>query len=75
MPDMSGFVAAQHIRKLEQAKGRRTPIVAITSNASEADRTLSIESGIDEYLEQPVETDTFSRVFKKWIPAIFTVGY
>ena len=69
MPDMSGFVAAQHIRKLEQAKGRRTPIVAITSNASEADRLLSIESGIDEYLEQPVETDTFSRVFKKWLPA------
>ena len=30
---------------------------------------LSIESGIDEYLEQPVETDPFSRMFKKWIPA------
>jgi CheY-like chemotaxis protein len=40
MPEMDGLEAARRIRAVERALGRpRIPIVALTANATEADRS------------------------------------
>ncbi len=57
MPDMDGLEATRQIRNLEQALGRRTPILALTANAMKGDRDICIEAGMDGYIPKPFETD------------------
>jgi PAS domain S-box-containing protein len=54
MPIMDGLQATAEIRRIEiQNKYRRTPIIAITANAQEADKQKGIEAGSDYYLTKP----------------------
>lgn len=58
MPNMDGISATRAIRATEAA-GYRTPIVALTANAMDADRERCIAAGMDGFLSKPFETERF----------------
>jgi PAS domain S-box-containing protein len=58
MPGSDGLSAARSIRAIEAERGgRRTPIVALTANASGDDRDACAAAGMDGFLTKPLERD------------------
>src|SRR5262249_36611555 len=56
MPVMDGLAAARAIRAREAAEGRpRTPIVAVTANATAEQATDYTEAGIDGLAPKPIQ--------------------
>ena len=55
MPVMGGLEATRLIRSAEPT-GHRTPIVAMTANAMEADRQACLEAGMDDHVAKPFNT-------------------
>ena len=53
MPEMNGPDVARAVREA----GRRTPMIALTANATEADRSVCLEAGMDDFLTKPVDPD------------------
>ena len=69
MPEMNGYEATQHIRKIEKQKTgsiKRHPIVAMTANAMIGDQAKCIEIGMDDYLSKPIDLMEFERVLKRF---------
>ena len=62
MPIKTGFDAAYEIRKL----GLIMPIIALTANVSELDRTKSMEVGMNDFLSKPVRVDNIKNILIKW---------
>ncbi|HTV38516.1 MAG TPA: response regulator, partial [Xanthobacteraceae bacterium] len=58
MPGMDGIEAARRIRAIEAEEGgARTPIVALTANASDEDRDACLAAGMDGFLIKPFDRD------------------
>ena len=55
MPVMNGYEAAKRIRCLEDKKKAEIPIVAVTANAFEEDRKISLEAGMNGHLAKPYD--------------------
>lgn len=69
MPVMDGFEATRNIRLYESESGlSHIPIIALTANASDDDRKVCLDSGMDDFLVKPMRIkaviDTFSRYLK-----------
>jgi len=62
MPVMDGIAATRAIRSAEALQGRRTRIVAMTANASDTDRTLCLDAGMDGFVAKPVTLARLSEV-------------
>jgi CheY-like chemotaxis protein len=54
MPNMDGLQATRQIREIENSRDRRTPIVALTANALDANRRESFSAGVDGYATKPI---------------------
>jgi len=66
MPVMGGLEATTSIRKREQQLGLpRTRIVALTAHASDEDRAVCAETGMDGYLTKPVRKDLLLNVLQE----------
>jgi len=58
MPGMSGLEATRQMREAERRDNRaRTPIIALTASAMEADREACLEAGMDDYLSKPLRAN------------------
>ncbi len=68
MPEMNGYDLVREIRQLDQDRQRRTPIVAITANALEADVEKCFSAGVDDLIAKPVELEDLRDALLKWIP-------
>ncbi len=73
MPIMDGFEATREIRKLEAAdllpRGvhkQRIAIIALTANASSADKEACIRAGMDDYICKPYQALDFLRVLNTY---------
>jgi CheY-like chemotaxis protein len=66
MPIMDGYKATEAIRAIQQATGRRTPIVALTANAMERDVEQCLASGMDDHVSKPIRTNDLAAVVRKW---------
>jgi CheY-like chemotaxis protein len=69
MPVMDGYESTAVIRKLEQSKERKTPIVAMTANAMEGDRERCLSRGMDDYLPKPVRLESLRECIDRWLPS------
>jgi signal transduction histidine kinase/DNA-binding response OmpR family regulator len=65
MPEMDGFEATAEIRKRSAALGH-VPIIALTANASPADREKCLASGMDAYLSKPVKIEGLAAALEPW---------
>jgi CheY-like chemotaxis protein len=71
---MDGFDATLEIRKLEAtgllpggAHKQRIAIIALTANASRADKEMCIRAGMDEYICKPYQPIDFQRVLNTYL--------
>lgn len=63
MPIMDGLEATRQIR----ANGQTLPIVALTANAFDSDRTLAEEAGCNDFLAKPVSSEACLKAIKKFL--------
>ncbi len=56
MPVMDGLSATRELRRIEREDGQRqrTPVIALTANAFDADAQLSLDAGCDAHLTKPI---------------------
>ena len=62
MPEKDGLEATAEIRSL----GYSLPIVAMTANAREEDKTKAFNSGMNHYLAKPVRIEEIKEVLIRW---------
>ena len=63
MPVMDGLEATKAIKE----RLPELPIVALTANAFDSDRTLAMEAGCNDFLSKPVSSDLCLKTIKKLI--------
>ena len=61
MPIMDGYEATRQIRAMESPYCNQIPIIAMTANAFEDDRTLATKAGMSGYLTKPIKIDEMLR--------------
>ena len=57
MPEMDGFEAAAAIRALARDDAKSVRIFACSANCTEKDRERALASGMDEFLDKPIDVD------------------
>jgi len=67
MPIMGGIEAAQHIRKMEESRDYRVPIIAFSANYFSSDKDVSIEVGMDAYISKPFQSKTLFNLMCEYI--------
>jgi len=65
MPVMDGLTATRQIRK--DSRFARLPILAMTANAMEEDRTQCLEAGMNDHIAKPIEPEKLFAALKHWI--------
>ncbi len=65
MPELDGYEATAHIRRLE-GEQRGTRIIALTANATRGVREACLEAGMDDYIRKPVTLKRLSDVLAHW---------
>lgn len=57
MPGMDGLTATSRIR--DTAEIADITVIALTANAMEGDKEMTLEAGCDGYISKPINVDTF----------------
>jgi CheY-like chemotaxis protein len=66
MPVMDGVEAAKNIRLFNQ----KTPIIAMTGNASSEDKELALSAGMNDYLVKPIDPTSLHKALVRFIPDV-----
>jgi PAS domain S-box-containing protein len=66
MPHMDGYALARAIRAREN-NAQRTPIIALTANASPAEEKKCLEAGMDAYLTKPLRLAQLRSAIEKFL--------
>jgi len=66
MPVLDGFDATRQIRTTEQISGDHIPVIAMTANATQADRQACLEAGMDDYISKPVTLESLRQIVERW---------
>ena len=61
LPQMSGLEATEKLRNI----GIKTPIIALTANAFESDKSNCLKAGMNDFISKPVNIRTFQNVLTK----------
>ncbi|MCI9136096.1 MAG: response regulator [Lachnospiraceae bacterium] len=69
MPVMNGWEATKAIRKLENPMLSSVPIIALSADAFESDKQMSIESGMDAHLTKPIDIPLILETIAKILQA------
>jgi len=65
LPGISGYDFARQVRRFEHFKN--IPLVAISANVREEDKTKAYDSGCDGFIEKPVNTRTLAAEVQSFI--------
>lgn len=71
MPIMDGYKATELIREFERKSGTRVPIIALSANASQGDRQLCLDAGMDDHVPKPVDPQLLYSKIEHWIAKSF----
>jgi len=66
MPVMDGFTCAEKIR-CRKDRCKDIPIIAVTANLMGANKQRCIESGMDDFLQKPINLSTLQQSLEKFI--------
>ncbi|QHT69770.1 PAS domain S-box protein [Rhodocytophaga rosea] len=66
MPGMDGYEITQAIRSLAMERAQRIPIVALTADISEKNRSDIAMAGMNDYLAKPIQPDALFSILKKY---------
>ncbi len=69
MPVMDGLEATRAIRALPRGDAARVPILAMTANAFDEDRTQAYRAGMTGYLTKPLDIQVLLEALEKLLPA------
>lgn len=67
MPVMSGEEATSQIRKAEQSSTQHIPIIALTADAISGVRERLLDSGMDDYIEKPIDSAILFQMLRKYL--------
>ena len=67
MPVMDGYEATKRIRALENKAIANIPIIAMTANAFDEDRSAAFEAGMNEHIAKPVSIEKMRDVLAKFL--------
>jgi len=68
MPNLDGLETTRRIRERERAEGRDpVPIIALTANAMESDRTHCMQAGMDGFLAKPFRRNDVMAVVGRFL--------
>jgi signal transduction histidine kinase/ligand-binding sensor domain-containing protein/CheY-like chemotaxis protein/HPt (histidine-containing phosphotransfer) domain-containing protein len=70
MPVMDGFSATAELRRRESG-GARTPVVALTADATSDGREKCLAAGMDAHLAKPFTRTALHSALSKWLSADF----
>ena len=68
MPRLDGYAATRALRALEGA-GPRTPVIALTANATSDDREKCTAAGMDGFVGKPIHSEELRALLARWFPA------
>ncbi len=68
MPEIDGIEAMEHLRQLDEKRGRRTPIIVLTADATPEKKELFMSKGFDDYLLKPVDSELLEKMLMKHLP-------
>jgi signal transduction histidine kinase/CheY-like chemotaxis protein len=63
MPVMDGFTATQQLR----SKGYRGPIIALTANAMDRDRSKCLNAGCNDFVTKPIQMDALFKAMGRYL--------
>ena len=66
MPIMDGLAAVTALRERE-SQGCRTPVVALTADATPSGRAACLAAGMDDYLAKPFSREALHNTLAKWL--------
>ncbi|HEY9789024.1 MAG TPA: response regulator [Candidatus Obscuribacterales bacterium] len=75
LPGMDGLQCTSLIREIDRARGRRTPVVAVTAADAEGNREHCLQAGMDDFLSKPFTIEEFEQLIKRWLLAPNTVHH
>lgn len=65
MPNMDGMEATRRIRQLPDKQKAAIPIIAVSANVYEKDRTAALAAGMDAFTEKPIFIDKLFETMKQ----------
>lgn len=68
LPLMDGYEVLRRLK--ERPETRDIPVVALTSHAMAGDRERTLEAGCEEYVEKPINPDTFMGILAPFLPGV-----
>lgn len=81
MPVMDGYEATAEIRAFESEISKhkkrplkRTPIIAVTANATISDRAKCLSQGMDDYITKPLKGKDLIAMVEKWTGTVARVN-
>lgn len=70
MPNVDGYEAARRIWDWQSAHGEsRTPVIAVSANAFDAERERCTALGMCDFIVKPIDFSAFEASLRHWLPA------
>lgn len=66
MPEMDGIEVTRALRETD--RGAPVPIIAMTANVSDEDRTRCFEAGMNGHIPKPFKPEEFYAAMMEWLP-------